>query len=232
MSGADQFPLAIDGREAPAGEPSVAPVRLDLTEHRLDGDLAFGVKLGVVSSARRACISARTSPEHVHQTIKNWLARRDAPPTIEALQAQLDTYAEYYNTQRPHRAIARRAPATVWTARPHATPTPTPTRRGLRIHEQFRVRTDRVDTTGKLTLRHGSRLPHLGVGRTWAGTKILMLVRDPTRDSQPQSPSSARPQHAGRRGLLQSPADFKLETSQSWGSVVLIRTLSRLAHGS
>ena len=83
-----------------------------------------------------------------------------------------------------------------------------PTRRGLMISEHFRVRKDRVDNDGKLTLRHNSQLHHIGIGRARAGTKILMLIReldirviaedtgelireltlDPTRDYQPQHP--------------------------------------------
>jgi hypothetical protein len=53
-----------------------------------------------------------------------------------------------------------------------------PTRQGIRSSEQFRVRKDRVDTDSKLTLRHGSRLHHIGIGRNWAGTRILMLIHE------------------------------------------------------
>jgi transposase len=41
-----------------------------------------------------------------------------------------------------------------------------------------RVRADRVDTDGKLTLRHNGRLYHIGIGRTHARTRVLMLVHD------------------------------------------------------
>jgi transposase InsO family protein len=142
--------------------------------------------------------------ERVHQTIKNWLARQPAATTVTDLQTQLEAFTDYYNHHRPHRAIGRRTPATAWNARPRAIPA----RQGIRISEQFRVRKDRVDTDGKLTLRHGSRLHHIGIGRRWAGTRILMLIRelniriitetdgelirelvlDPTRDYQPQTP--------------------------------------------
>lgn len=143
--------------------------------------------------------------ERVHQTIKNWLAARDPQPaTITELQAQLDTFRDYYNHQRPHRACDRQTPAETWHARPRAIPS----RQGQLISEHFRVRKDRVDTDGKLTLRHGSRLHHIGIGRTFAGTRVLMLIRDldiriitehngelireltldPTRDYQPQTP--------------------------------------------
>jgi Homeodomain-like domain/Integrase core domain len=124
--------------------------------------------------------------------------------TISALQAQLDAFTAYYNTRRPHRAIGRRTPQTAWNARPRAIPA----RRGIRISEHFRVRRDRVDADGKLTLRHNSRLHHIGIGRRWSGTKVLILARDlelriitqndgelireltldPTRDYQAQTP--------------------------------------------
>jgi transposase InsO family protein len=141
--------------------------------------------------------------ERAHQTIKKWLAAQDPQPaTTEQLQTMLDEFRAYYNQQRPHRAVGRRTPHTAWHARPRALPT----RQGQIISEHFRVRKDRVDSNGKLTLRHGSRLHHIGVGRTWAGTRILMLIRDlqiriitehdgelireleldPTRDYQPQ----------------------------------------------
>ena len=41
-----------------------------------------------------------------------------------------------------------------------------------------RVRHDRVDTTGVVTLRHAGRLHHIGLGRTHARTHVLLLVHD------------------------------------------------------
>jgi transposase InsO family protein len=142
--------------------------------------------------------------ERFHQTLKKWLARQDPAITPTGLQAQLDRFASYYNHQRPHRAISRRTPATAWNARPRATPS----RQGIRVSEHFRVRRDRVDADGKLTLRHNSRLHHIGIGRRWAGTNVLILARDlelriithddgqlirqltldPARNYQPQAP--------------------------------------------
>ncbi len=40
----------------------------------------------------------------------------------------------------------------------------------------FRVRTDKVDSCGKVTLRHGSRLFHIGVGRQHRGKRIRLSV--------------------------------------------------------
>jgi len=112
--------------------------------------------------------------ERFHQTLKKWLARQEPPATLTGLQAHLDAFTAYYNTQRPHRAIGRRTPQAAWTARPKALPA----RQGIRISEHFRVRRDRVDANGKLTLRHNSRLHHIGLGRRWSGTKVLILARD------------------------------------------------------
>jgi hypothetical protein len=41
-----------------------------------------------------------------------------------------------------------------------------------------RVRRDRIDTDGKLTLRVNGRLHHLGIGRTHTRTPVLLLVHD------------------------------------------------------
>ena len=41
-----------------------------------------------------------------------------------------------------------------------------------------RVRHDRIDTDGKLTLRVNGRLHHIGIGRTHARTHVIVLVQD------------------------------------------------------
>ncbi|MCW2844980.1 MAG: integrase catalytic subunit [Nocardioides sp.] len=41
-----------------------------------------------------------------------------------------------------------------------------------------RTRHDRVDKAGSVTLRHNSRPHHIGVGRTHAGTCVILLVQD------------------------------------------------------
>jgi transposase InsO family protein len=111
--------------------------------------------------------------ERFHQTVKNWLARQPPAATIGQLQAQLDAFRAYYNAVRPHRALRRATPAQAYAARPKATPT------GSALHAgHYRVRHDRVDDTGVFTLRHNSRLHHIGVGRRHAGRDILVLVHD------------------------------------------------------
>ncbi len=41
-----------------------------------------------------------------------------------------------------------------------------------------RIRHDTVDKAGSVTLRHGGRLHHIGIGRTHTGTCIILLVQD------------------------------------------------------
>jgi len=108
--------------------------------------------------------------ERFHQTLKRWLACRPRPATLTAMQTLLNNFAVIYNTERTHRALpAGTTPAQAYRARPKAGPPHTAT-------GHFRIRYDTVDQFGKLTLRHGSRLHHLGVGRTHAHTPVLILV--------------------------------------------------------
>ncbi|MEB4212400.1 IS481 family transposase, partial [Mycobacterium sp. 94-17] len=112
--------------------------------------------------------------ERFHQTLKRWLAPRPRPATLADAQTQLDTFREIYNTARPHRALPqRRTPAQAYAALPKASPPST-------ANEHFRIRHDTVDQFGKLTLRHGSRLHHLGIGHTHAHTPVLILVTTTT----------------------------------------------------
>ena len=112
--------------------------------------------------------------ERFQQTLKKWLAaQQPQPATLTQLQARLDEFTACYNTQRPHKSLPHRAtPATAYTARPKATPGD----RTAGTHD--RVRADRVDTDGKLTIRYGGRLYHIGIGRTHARTRVLMLIQD------------------------------------------------------
>jgi transposase InsO family protein len=113
--------------------------------------------------------------ERFQQTLKKWLrAQPDQPATLTQLQALLDQFTGDYNHRRPHRSLPHHAtPATAYQTRPKATPTGDP---GTNSHD--RVLTDRVDNDGKLTLRIGGRLHHIGIGRTHARTPVIKLVHD------------------------------------------------------
>ena len=93
-----------------------------------------------------------------------------------------------------------RTPAEAFDARPKATPS----LERLAVPDRLRLRRDKVDITGVVTLRRNSRLHHIGLGRKLIGTRVLVLVDDlhvrvitedgellrdlivdPTRDYQP-----------------------------------------------
>jgi transposase InsO family protein len=152
--------------------------------------------------------------EPFQQTLKKWLRAQPPAATPVDLQTQLDTFREIYNTTRPHRALDNRTPEQAYTARAKATPT---SRDG-----HWRIRHDKVDKTGRITLRHGGRLHHIGLGYEHNGTNVRILVHDlhitvvntdtgeiirdleldPTRDYQPlgrpPGPPKGSPQRGGR----------------------------------
>ncbi len=131
------------------------------------------VALGIVQKNRRPNHPTTCGKvERFQQTLKRWLHQQPAPTTLAELQALLDTFRTIYNHQRPHRSLPRRAtPATIYTARPKATPTGND-------NPHYRVRRDRIDTTGVVTLRIAGQLRHIGIGRTHARTHIILLVDD------------------------------------------------------
>ena len=61
--------------------------------------------------------------ERFQQTLKKWLAAQPQPVSLAELQALLDAFTSYYNTQRPHRSLPRRAtPATIYQSLPKDSP--------------------------------------------------------------------------------------------------------------
>jgi transposase InsO family protein len=139
--------------------------------------------------------------ERFHQTMKAFLAKQPPAGSIGELQRQVDRFVAYYNDVRPHQSIGRKTPRTIFQARDKARPSGPK----IRVGAGVRVRRDRIDKGGKLTLRHGTRLHHIGVGHVHKGKRVTMLVNgldvrvisldgellrhlqlDPTRDYQPQ----------------------------------------------
>lgn len=113
--------------------------------------------------------------ERFQQTMKKWLrAQPDQPTTLAELQALLDRFRTEYNTQRPHRSLPHRAtPATLYDTMPNAVPGPS---RDAETHD--RIRHDRVDKSGTVTLRVHGKLRHIGIGRTHKGTHVILLIQD------------------------------------------------------
>jgi transposase InsO family protein len=146
--------------------------------------------------------------ERFHQTLKKALLSHPRAATLTNLQHQLDAFVDEYNHRRPHRSLPHRAtPATIDSARPKADP-------ATRLDTHNRVRTDRVDQAGSVTLRADGRLHHIGVGRHHYRTRVLILAHDlnikiinaatgellrdftldPTRDYQPTgAPKGPKP---------------------------------------
>lgn len=109
--------------------------------------------------------------ERFHQTLKKYLAKQPPAHSISQLQHQIDWFIDYYNQIRPHRAKNRRTPISAFNSRDKARPSPsdTPT-------TGIRVRQDRVDKTGTVTLRYNGRLHHIGIGRDHHQKRVLMLI--------------------------------------------------------
>jgi transposase InsO family protein len=112
--------------------------------------------------------------ERLHQTLKRYLTRQKPARSLAELQNQLDAFVHYYNTTRPHRALDGRTPLQAYNARIKARPA----NAAALPHTHFRVRQDKVDPKGKVTLRHNSRLHHIGIGRAHKNRPIKLLIAD------------------------------------------------------
>jgi transposase InsO family protein len=140
--------------------------------------------------------------ERFHQTLKRWLDKQPRARSTSELQAQIDRFCAHYNDLRPHAALGRRPPRAAFEARDKARPSGPK----IRVAAGVRVRRDRIDKGGKVTLRHGTRLHHIGVGHAHRGKRVILLINgldvrvvsqdgellrhltlDPSRDYQPQA---------------------------------------------
>jgi len=110
--------------------------------------------------------------ERLHQTLKRYLAKQSPAHTLSELQEQLDAFRHYYNHIRPHRALHRHTPLQAYSERSKARPAGTP------AGTYFRVREDRVDKAGKVSVRYCSRLYKIGLGRAHKGRMIKLLIAD------------------------------------------------------
>lgn len=111
--------------------------------------------------------------ERFHQTVKRFLRKQTPASSIAELQFQLDAFRGYYNNKRPHRALHRQTPLAVFNSLIKAKPTtqPAPT--------DHRVRRDKIDSFGKVTLRYLGRLRHIPVGMAHKNRRVNLLVAGP-----------------------------------------------------
>ncbi len=109
--------------------------------------------------------------ERFHQTLQRWLAARPAAHTVAELHRQLQQFRQHYNEHRPHRALNRHTPGQAYRATPKAAPAP-----NGRSPGHYRLRYDRLDTKGRMTLRRAGRMHHLAVGAAHARTRVLAFA--------------------------------------------------------
>jgi transposase InsO family protein len=108
--------------------------------------------------------------ERFHQTLKRYLQRQAPAENLAHLQLQLDTFRLYYNQQRPHRSVDGRTPFQAFQARLKAGPSlVTPP-------VQYRVRRDKLDSSGRVTVRYLGRLRHVYVSYRFRGHPVTLLV--------------------------------------------------------
>jgi len=173
-------------------------------KYRGDGRTALEITLGQLgikySHSRPYHPQTCGKVERFHQTLKRRLRTLPAAETVTELQQQIDAFLTYYNGFRPHRALQRRTPLETFDDLPKAFPS------GYQIPPHYRVRHDKIDAGGVITLRHNSRLHHIGLSKHLRGTKVIVLIDDldirvlhhdtgqlirklildPTRDYQPR----------------------------------------------
>jgi transposase InsO family protein len=111
--------------------------------------------------------------ERFHQTLKRYLQRQAPAETLAHLQLQLDTFRLYYNQQRPHRSVDGRTPFQAFQARLKAGPSLTTPA------IQYRVRRDKLDSGGRVTIRYLGRLRHLYVSYKHRRLPVTLLVAGP-----------------------------------------------------
>ena len=108
--------------------------------------------------------------ERFHQTLKRFLRMQPPAQSLVELQWQLVVFREYYNNRRPHRALGRQTPLAVFNALIKARPDQQPP---LIDH---RVRLDKIDRFGSVTIRYLGRLRHIRLGLAHKNRRVRLLV--------------------------------------------------------
>lgn len=128
---------------------------------------------------RLGIVSSHSSPYHpqtcgkverFHLTLKRFLSRQATAESLAHLQLQLDAFRLYYNQQRPHSSAQGQTPFQAFHARIKAGPSPASS------VIQYRVRRDKLDAGGKVTIRHLGRLRHLYVSYKHKRQPVTLLI--------------------------------------------------------
>ncbi len=95
--------------------------------------------------------------ERFHQTFKLFLAKQAPAESLAHLQLQLEAFRIIYNQHRRHRALDGRTPLQAFHARLKASPSL------AQPPVDYRIRRDRLDADGRVTLRYLSRIRHFHI---------------------------------------------------------------------
>ena len=114
--------------------------------------------------------------ERFHFTLHRYLRKQPPAATLAILQAQIDAFDRYYNTEREHQALpGKQTPQEAW----HATPkTPAPPRPdpAVTIHEQRQSKQRRVTKGGRVTVLGTA----FNMGKDLAGTAVHIVYDNTT----------------------------------------------------
>ncbi len=110
--------------------------------------------------------------ERFQQTMKKWLTARPPANTLTDLQQHIDEFVHIYNHRRAHTSIGKVPPAVAYRRLPKDQPGNT----GAGNH--YRIRHDRIDKTGTVSLRRAGRMHHISLGRPLKGTPVILIIDD------------------------------------------------------
>lgn len=139
--------------------------------------------------------------ERFHQTLQKWLRAQQVASNLEELQTRLDTFSDIYNNQRPHRAIGRKTPASVYATMPKAGPADRPLGTPSIIHHN-KVAANGNLQTGRYTISLGVTHAHQQATAIITGLSCHVFIGDqlvrhlqlgPTRRFQAQYDRPGRP---------------------------------------
>jgi hypothetical protein len=130
--------------------------------NRLEGPPVWLGLVGSPSSGKSEILQALAPLSYVHY----------AATLTEASLLSGTPKKETAHAIRPHRALGGRTPLQAYSARVKARPV------AQAPATHFRVRQDKVDRTGTVTLRYDSRLYKIGIGRAHKGRPVKLLIAD------------------------------------------------------
>lgn len=113
--------------------------------------------------------------ERFHQTLHKYLHCQPPAQSLDQLQAHIDAFDLYYNTEREHQGLGQgMTPQEAWDATPKA-PAPSPQEPASKEKSQQVTTHRRVNKEGNVTVLG----THFRMGKDYAGTTVH-IIHDPT----------------------------------------------------